>query len=112
MTTAPKIEPCPNGIAREPNGHTAPIFTLGDGQWRVECACGWRGPLADTIPEAIEAWNRRAAPSAGLREAAQRFHDQVHDIAGEGFLNWRAKLQGHCAEFRAALTLSKEGGSA
>jgi hypothetical protein len=66
-----ELLPCPSGIARNPDGHMAPIYTLGEGKWRVECVCGWRGPLADTIPEAIAAWNRRApsAAEAEMREA-------------------------------------------
>jgi hypothetical protein len=39
-----------------------------------------------------------------LLKAFQRFHDQVHDVAGEALINWRAKLQEHCEEAREVIS--------
>lgn len=39
-------------------------------KYRIECECGWHGPVRDMIPEAIAAWNQRAKPHLHVDQLA------------------------------------------
>lgn len=106
MTAAPKLEPCPFCGSAE---ISQSLGKHGDGKdWPyIECeGCG-----AITEPDV---WNRRAAPSAGLREALIELVETL-EYEGHGDFAGDRSTCSICQEVkkaRAALTLSKEGGNA
>lgn len=105
MTTAPKLEPCPFCGGK----HIESVSKTKTGKDIHACmTCGAEAPN----------WNRRAAPSAGLREALEKISAmQWQDRSTVSELNaWPAfqKANARAVEIfkiaDAALTLSKEGG--
>lgn len=77
MSAAPALLPCPFGC----QAHPYPSHWIGARRPRVNCpTCFTEGPSADSVEEAIAAWNRRPAPAPGLEEAVEKLRDYWDQI--------------------------------
>lgn len=79
--------PCPFCCQR--NCALAPAHTLCDKGWHIECVCGAKGPVKDTIEEAANAWNIRPSPPASA------------EVVEDHRCDWRLKYMGLKAHWDA-----------